>query len=93
MNAKGLVSFIGYWLVDSFSENLADQVLFAIGFHPDVFPVKTVGRDVREDPIGVFLGEHLSDKPVPLLGEAEPFHGVVAGVNDVVTMLDLVEHP
>jgi hypothetical protein len=55
--------------------------------------MKTICCDVGENPIGVFLSQHLADEFIALLGEAQPFHRMIACVNHVVTMLGLVEHP
>ena len=75
------------------AEDLAEKELLSIVFDPDVFPSETIRGDLGKDPVGILLGQDLPDKSVSLFCETQPFHGVVAGVDNVVTMIGLVEHP
>ena len=77
----------------SSTEYLADQSLLPIVWKSYVLPMKSVGGDVGENPIGVLFGEDFPDEFVALPGEAESFHTMVAGVDNIVVPFCPVEHP
>ena len=94
-NARGKGRIISMLISLSFHpspEYLTYQLSLAITISSYVFPMKTIGGDIRENPISVFFGMYYPDEFIALFGESQPFHRMVAGIYDIVMSSCFIEH-